>query len=116
MTPFRDIIHEWFEQRIIIEQSPMSGAAFDTLPLGEQLITRHQSLVGHLKIIIWQLKQQKKNTKTLSDILEVWVDIDQTMEQANISREHREELLYKTLEDYLNGQGYPTALPLPDLS
>jgi hypothetical protein len=110
MAPFREIIHEWFEQRRCIETQPWCENTPD------QLAARHDSLIGHLKVIIWQLKQQKKDVELLKDVLMTWIQYDRMLEQRNDTQERREQLLYMTLEDYLNGQGYPTALPLPDLS
>ena len=110
MEPFCDIIHEWFEQRRIIEKHGQ-----DELRVEDLVLARHQSLMTHLKTIIWQLNQQKKDIDILRDVLLTWVEADQVMLQRNVDRESREQALYNILEGYLNGQGYRTRY-LPDLS
>jgi hypothetical protein len=107
MTPFNQIIDDWYEERLLIESSPMGGAAWGVMPDEEQDIARHQSIMSKLKVIVWQLKQQHKDTEMLSKLLSCWVVVDRRA-AGRIGLDLRKRLLYKTLEDYFNGQGYAT--------
>jgi len=103
MTPFRDIIRDWFDEREFVERT-----TFELLPDEDQIVARTASLLGKLKVVVWQLGQQGKDTKLLTDHLENWVRLDMLAGRLLTRREHREDTLYDAIEDYLNGQGYRT--------
>lgn len=107
LTTFRTIIHDWFDERQYVECDPSFGTAWHLMDHEDKVHDRWQSFMSKLAPVVWQLKQQKADTKVLSDAIMFWVDID-LQQCVNFQRASREDLLYLLIEDYFQGQGYET--------